>query len=391
MYKLLFITNHPSPHMADLFRAIHRHPAMELQVIFGASADPSRPWGSHAAGFPNTVLPRVPISTPLPLNAGIIRYVLDHARRGYRPIVDVYTMPSSLISACVLVLARKPWLLFSEAPGLDYLAGGMKSSIRAFCVRQLAQRAAGVLAVSRNAVRTYRQICPEARVEHFQYYMEATKFREIRRDCTSRSKGLRFLFCGSLYPLKAPDEALMASELLQENGLPHTLIFAGSGPMEAELRKYSHAHGLSNVEFRGSVAWHTRHEVFSDGDVLVHPTKHDGWGMVVAEALAAGMPVITTEACGAGVDFVRDGVNGFLLGSRHHTGSLAERMAHFIRFPAELERMGKAARKSVRDWTPEAGAGRLCQILSRWFPSRGVNPKARGRPPLFSAIRNEQR
>ena len=45
-------------------------------------------------------------------------------------------------------------------------------------------------------------------------------------------------------------------------------------------------------------------------DVFVLPSRHDGWGVVVNQALAAGLPIITTDAVGAGLDFVENGVNG---------------------------------------------------------------------------------
>ena len=368
MHKVLFLTNHPSPHMADLFRAVHRHPRMRLHVLFASRQDPGRSWGTHLEGVPCEVLPRLPLGTRLPLNPTAPARVLRYARDGYLPIVCVYTMPASIMSMLLLALARRPWLLMGEAPGQDYRARGAKAALRDSVVRLLAGASSGVLAVGRSGVGAYERLRPGARVAHFQYYEAADRFRSIHRNGPALGRPPAFLVCGALCRRKAPELALQASLKLLQMGLAHRMIFAGSGPLEAGLKDWCRARGCSHVEFRGELDWHRRHEAFRDADVLVHPAVFDGWGMVVPEALAAAMPVVTTESCGAGVDFIRDGENGFLLPAPLSADSLAEKMAVFVRDRALAAPMAALARQSVEEWTPEAGAQRLCEILEGWFP-----------------------
>ena len=45
----------------------------------------------------------------------------------------------------------------------------------------------------------------------------------------------------------------------------------------------------------------------------MHPTREDIWGLVINEALAAGLPVITTNRCGAGLELIKNNENGFLV------------------------------------------------------------------------------
>ena len=52
---------------------------------------------------------------------------------------------------------------------------------------------------------------------------------------------------------------------------------------------------------------------FRAADVFVLPTREDIWGLVINEAMAYGLPVITTDKCNAGLELVIDGQNGYLV------------------------------------------------------------------------------
>src|SRR5262249_56320903 len=64
------------------------------------------------------------------------------------------------------------------------------------------------------------------------------------------------------------------------------------------------------IRYEGFQAPESLPTYFGRSDVFVLPSRHDGWGVVVNQALAAGLPVITSDAVGAGLDLVEDGVNG---------------------------------------------------------------------------------
>lgn len=69
---------------------------------------------------------------------------------------------------------------------------------------------------------------------------------------------------------------------------------------------------LEGVKWHGPVARERVLEAFRQADLLVFPTLCDGFGLVVAEALSQGLPVVTTRQAGA-ADLIREGENGFLV------------------------------------------------------------------------------
>lgn len=92
-------------------------------------------------------------------------------------------------------------------------------------------------------------------------------------------------------------------------------------------------------------------EVYGKSSVLVHPSLADGFGYVVAEAMASGIPVIVTDKTGAS-DLVVDGQNGYVVPAGD-SQAISDRLAHLAGNPALLRRMGQAARETARQLTME--------------------------------------
>jgi glycosyltransferase involved in cell wall biosynthesis len=107
-------------------------------------------------------------------------------------------------------------------------------------------------------------------------------------------------------------------------------------------------------------------EVYGSCSVLVHPSLSDGFGYVVAEAMACGVPVIVTTATGA-ADLVRDGENGYLV-PPGDAAAIRDRLDHLSKSPGLLRQMGQKARESAAELTPErfraAHAGRLAALAA---------------------------
>jgi glycosyltransferase involved in cell wall biosynthesis len=89
-------------------------------------------------------------------------------------------------------------------------------------------------------------------------------------------------------------------------------------------------------------------EQYRRADVLVFPTLCDGFGMVVTEAFAQGLPVITTNRAGA-ADLVKHGVNGLIVPAGD-VGALAEALEWCITHRTELQAMRQAALETAANW-----------------------------------------
>lgn len=90
-------------------------------------------------------------------------------------------------------------------------------------------------------------------------------------------------------------------------------IYAGRGPLEAELREGAREKGLEGrIELRGLVSDEEKIALYAGARAVVYPPFDEDLGYVTLEAFLAGKPVITTVDAGGPTEFVRDGVNGFV-------------------------------------------------------------------------------
>lgn len=151
--------------------------------------------------------------------------------------------------------------------------------------------------------------------------------------------GCTFLFVGRLWTGKGLDQLFNAYERLCAEVPDVSLVLVGDGPDEARYR--ARAAGLPNVTFAGWVEDELEH-YFAASDVLVFPTLGDPYGLVVEEAMAAGLPVITSDAAGDIRERVGEPERGFVAG-RDDWVTLSRRMAELAYAPELRRTMGQAA------------------------------------------------
>ena len=113
------------------------------------------------------------------------------------------------------------------------------------------------------------------------------------------------------------------------------------------------------VEFVGFKDWPELPAFYHEADLLCVPSRHDGWGLVVPEGLAAGLPVISTARTGAALDLIQPGQNGWLIkaGDEVELARALERVAALS--AAELSECSAAAVRSVANHSLADGVKRF--------------------------------
>ena len=117
--------------------------------------------------------------------------------------------------------------------------------------------------------------------------------------CTrlERQEGLRTaLFLSRLSVKKGIPHLLEAWAQVRPEGWRLRLVGPSENGHRAEMERLARALGLDDVAFEDPVYGDARWDVYADADLFVLPTLSENFGLVVAEALAAGVPVITTKA-----------------------------------------------------------------------------------------------
>jgi glycosyltransferase involved in cell wall biosynthesis len=162
-----------------------------------------------------------------------------------------------------------------------------------------------------------------------------------------------------------------AVALLRERGRAARLIIVGDGPERGALEVRAASLGLgSDVEFRGEMAQRNLPDLYANCDVFVLPSLHEGLGLVLAEALLCGAPVVATNGGGA-TDIVTDNDTG-LLTPEGDAVALANALERLCDDPALAARLAANGRARVRQrFTSDAIAAEFLEVyrsLARTTP-----------------------
>ena len=170
----------------------------------------------------------------------------------------------------------------------------------------------------------------------------------------SGAAGLRVLFCGAVGLRKGVPYLLDAARRLSRHRFQFRLV--GAAPLPPRiLRELARLSELTGSVPRPDMAAHYRW-----ADVFVLPALCEGSATVCYEALAAGLPVITTPNAGS---VVRDGVDGFLVPIRD-AGAIASRLELLASSPELRAEMSRNAAARAREFTVAAYGERLLAALA---------------------------
>ena len=169
---------------------------------------------------------------------------------------------------------------------------------------------------------------------------------------------LNVLFVGEINQRKGIAQILEAA--VQMSGQEVSFELVGGGQ---EFHRHLYDPFRQYVSFRGRISFAELIEAFGRADVFVFPSIGEGFGLVVLEALSAGLPVISSTNC-VGADVIADFVNGFVIPAGD-TQALVERIEWLAQHPDELARMGKAAEQTAREFTWERYEQAIADLLRR--------------------------
>lgn len=125
-------------------------------------------------------------------------------------------------------------------------------------------------------------------------------------------------------------------DLARKSGVEKNIIFAGTTP---EVRKY-----------------------YASSDAFVFPTRYEPFGLVIAEAMATGIPVITSKIAGA-AELMRDGYDGLLLKNPTDASEIADKIKFLFENEKLRKEIGKNARKTLENYSWDKVARKTMDVF----------------------------
>lgn len=175
---------------------------------------------------------------------------------------------------------------------------------------------------------------------------------------------LQILFLGNLLPRKGYVELIDAAQSLLDEGIDIAVTFAGSivDPAVHERALATVRYGAERICFLGAVDASTRASLLRDMHVLALPSDDEAQPLVILEAMAAGLPVVSTRH-GAIPETVMHGETGILIGTRD-AAALGQALRALARQPRRLAALGSAGRaRYLEHYTVERWADRMTGVF----------------------------
>ena len=353
--KAFVLTDIPSPYQVELFNEIAAQKTLDLSVAYVRRSDPLRFWQPAHAQFDS---------------CSIDEAFLQATQLAAKADVAVFNYYNNQLAARLIrwwAETGKPWCFWGERPGLrkPKFAGEL---FRKWKLKMLRRSQAPIWGVGEFALEQYKhEFGLNRSYKNVPYYSDLDRFASVARK--RDSAGRVFLFCGALSVRKGVDLVARAFVRLVNEVPEVRLRIVGDGDLRERLQRMVQP-VRERVEFTGFVPWDRLPVVYSDADVLCVPSRYDGWGLVVPEGLASGLPVIASDRMGAALDLIRSGVNGWLTPADDDEAVFRAMREAATLSNEQLSQFSIAAQETIENHSLRRGAKRFaayaCEAVESW-------------------------
>jgi glycosyltransferase involved in cell wall biosynthesis len=385
MKRLAIVASHVIQYQAPFFRLLAREPDIELTVIYcsSAGADPYRDeemkttvrWDIDLLqGYRHVLLRNFGFGDRYGrlINPGIVPAL---ARGRFDAVIFMFGWGSvtALLGLVACRALRIPSFLYGDS-SFPPPETTWRARLRARFVRAVFRLATGFMTSGELNAEYYRHYGGDPKTFFLlPWAVDNERFAEAGPLSDDERRALRarygigdeavFLFSAKLLPRKDPMTLLRAYERMQQRARA-AVIFMGEGELRPRLEQYAREHALGGAHFIGFVNQSALPRHYAMANVFVLPSVYEPRGAVVNEAMAGGLPVVTTDRCGSIGDIVLDGENAFVYpaGDADALAAIMDRLAADGVLRA---RMAERSREIIATWDYRRGVEGVKEML-RW-------------------------
>ena len=322
-YKVALIHNIISPYRVPLFEGLSNHPSIDLFVYFCAKTLKKRKWDILESDRYNyEILSGITLEF-----LGIIYHInpsiISKLIKGKYDVVIIggstdFTTQAAFITSKLL---KTPTILWSEGiESAQSLLGKVISPLTKYIVRNVdAIIVPGTMSrdfhIKQGAATEKVFIAPNI-VNNEMFIQKSSKFKKekerFKQELNIQNEKI-ILFVGQLIKRKGVEYLIKAYKSLKDEYNAVCLVIIGDGVLKKELEEICIKEDIKDVHFTGWVPEEQKIIYYSIAELFVLPTLEDLCPLVINEAMACGLPVISTKAAGCAVDMILPGKNGFVV------------------------------------------------------------------------------
>lgn len=366
--KILFITNLPSPYRVDFFNELGKKIHLTVCYERESSSERDAKWiNKSKRTYKELFVSTKNIGVDRSIGFGIVKELKN---KYDFVIISGWSSPSVILAILYCQIHNIPYIMEDDG-GLINPNGEKHKLIKKLLLRKLfayftttSENISVItsLGVEQNRVYKY-PFSSVMNSDISEGISKKQKVDEIRKSLGINENKI-ILAVGQFIDRKGFDVLLKAFANMNDDC---GLYFVGGKPTKQYL-DIVHLNNIQNVHFIGFTEKEKLKLYYAAADLFVLPTREDIWGLVINEAMAAGLPVITTNRCGAGLELIKNNQNGYLV-QVDDVDDLSNKM-HVILNNKDLKnKMENNATEVIKNYTVEKMAQWHYEHLSKFKKS----------------------
>jgi glycosyltransferase involved in cell wall biosynthesis len=375
--QVLVLSNLPSPYLSPVFSHLAEIADWQLKTFYVAAWNEGVGWPfANAADFTkltDTILsqkyPRINRWFGRQVAATVALFLSMFNEKYNFFLIYGYTQLPQVFLISWAIFLNIPFAIAGDANFYSDKAVGWKRYAKKLWLGCLTQHAAAIITIGKAsrmfweayAASTSRLFQAGFSVDNDFFYTSSiekkTQAFELKHRLGWEGRTV-FIYVGRLIERK--NVRTLVSAMARLSNFMVALLIVGEGEDREHLELLANQNAY--IHFTGAATQTELSLFYSLSDVLVLPAREEPWGLVINEAMASGLAVISHQYCGAALDLVTAD-NGLML-QGFSVEELTAAISYMAQDPKRLIKLKQHSLEKIDDWSSSQVACRLNQIIS---------------------------
>lgn len=365
--KVAFVTNLRAPYRILQFNEFNRIENIEFTAYYTHKEAQNRKWESiKSIGYEEIYLDGINLSEKYGcINKGLYSIVKNNDII----IIGGYEQPTYMLISILCKILKKPYIISFDGISTNRL-NDKEESFKNIIKNIVIKDASYILGNGTVSKRYFNEVFnyPIERIYNQYLTVDSKKINELYKAKEFYRKEYRekysidmkekvLIYSGRLISIKNIESVIKAISKLEKSNL--TLLITGGGELENQLKQLSKNLNVK-VVITGFIS--EQEELFKHyfaGDALILPSTYEPWGLVVNEAMFAGLPVLVSKICGCSLDLVKN--NGYII-DPYDADDIKNKIKSVL-YEGDIDYMGRKSREIINEWTFKNSRKSLKKIL----------------------------
>lgn len=313
--KVLFTTNIPSPYRIDFFNELSNYCDLTVAIERKSATDRNREWTKSGENKFNRIdLKGLKVGKDTAFCPQIIKILKKN--KFDLIVVGGYSTPTGMMLIKYLKKHKIPFLLNCDG-GIIKDDNKIVYKIKQYFISS----ASGYLSTGKETDKYLKHYNAEEKIYRYPFTsirkndiiktkIDSEEKEKLKKELGITSKNI-IVAVGSFTYRKGFDILLNATKNIEGD----TEIYIIGGKPTQEYIDIKEDLQIENVQFLDFMKKEDLEKYYKIADLFVLPTREDIWGLVINEAMAKGLPIVTTDKCVAGIELIENGLNGYIIPS----------------------------------------------------------------------------